>query len=635
MNKKTLTWIYSQSKTGDFGFVDVPGLEKWFYVFPFNKKDALDWDEVEAEIKVFKWKEEAVIKKIIKRSEKILIWEFEMWKSLKFWFVKLKDPAFRKDIFIPWKFIKKAKNTDIVWVIITKWEGKNPEGKIQHILWKSWEKWLEVEGFILESWFIEKFPESVEREVKNIHKNIKIHKNRQDLRKLFTFTIDWEDAKDLDDAISVKKQENWDYKLYVHIADVAHYIQENSELDKEAFERGTSVYLADRVIPMLPEKLSNDLCSLNPNTDKLTLTCEMLISSSWNLKETNIYESIINSDVRLTYKWVDEIIKWIWKYDEKLIQIIKNADSLKKIIARNKEISGVLNFDFPETKVILDEDKNVVEIKEYPRYDSNKTIEEFMIMANYAVSKQFSSYPFLYRIHEDPSWEGMEKLQKVLDLFGIKFKFKKFNTKEFSQLLELLDSPSPLKGEGARGWGYKPILEKIILRTLSKAIYSPENLWHFWLWIDFYSHFTSPIRRYPDLQIHRIIKEKINKKLDKKRINHYKDILKLVAIKCSDQEKKAERLEYKVRDYFIVDYYSDKVWEEFVWNITTIMKNWFFIALSDTSEGFVEIKKWESFEELQEYRDLSTWKKYILWEKVKIKLIEADMEKIRLNFALI
>ncbi len=426
MNKKTITWIYSQSKTGDFGFVDVEWLDKWFYVFPFNKKDALDGDEVLADIKIFKGKEEAVIRKIIKRTEKILIWEFEIWKNGNFWFVKLKDNSFRKDAFIPWKYIWKAKGWNIVWIQIIKWEGKNPEAKIINILWNKWDKWLDIEWFILESWFNEDFPYKVEKELEKINDKIleKELKNRKDFRDLFTFTIDWEDAKDLDDAISIEVIENWNYKLYVHIADVAEYIKEWSDLDKTAFKRWTSVYLSDRVIPMLPKKLSNDLCSLNPHTDKLTLTCEMLISKSWELKNTILHESIINSDFRLTYKWVDEIVEWKGDYDNDLIKIIKNADNLKKIISKNKEISWVLNFDFPETKVILDENKKVLEIKQYPRYKSNKMIEEFMIMANYAVSKKFSSYPFLYRIHEYPKGEDIEKLQKVLDLFSIKYKIK-------------------------------------------------------------------------------------------------------------------------------------------------------------------------------------------------------------------
>ena len=259
MDKKLIKWIYSQSKTGDFGFVDVPDITKGYYVFPFNKKDALDWDEVLAEVKLFRWKEEAVITKIVKRSQRTLIWEFIMWKTGKFWFVKLKDEAFKKDVFVPWKFIWKAVNDDIVWVKITAWEWKNPEWQIVDVLWKSWDKWLDVEWFIIEAWFTGKFSENIEKEVLKISDKISKEElnNRKDFRKLFTFTIDGEDAKDLDDAISVKTKENWDYKLYVHIADVAHYVSEWDILDKDAFSKATSVYLADRVLPMLHKKLSN------------------------------------------------------------------------------------------------------------------------------------------------------------------------------------------------------------------------------------------------------------------------------------------------------------------------------------------------------------------------------------------
>lgn len=643
--KNTVKWIYKQNTNWDFGFVDTEnnGVKKWYYVFAFNKLDALDWDEVLAEIKSFKWKDEAVILKVLKRTKKILVWEFSLSKDWNYWFVVVNDEAFKKDIFIPWKMSKEAKNEDIVWLKITKWEWKNPTWEIIKILWKKWDKKIDVEWFILEAWFKADFSFKLEKEANKIQYNWDL-KNRKDLRNLFTFTIDWEDAKDLDDAISIEKLENWNYKLFVHIADVCHYVTEKSNIDIEALERWISVYLADRVLPMLPKNLSNNLCSLNSNTDKLTLTCEMIIWKDWKLKSQKVYESVINSNFRLTYKFVEEIInsnknfeelyeeikefnkkEILKKEEENLLEKIKLSKELKIIIWKDKEKSWVLNFDFPETKLILDENYNVVEIKEYPRYESNKIIEEFMVMANEAVSREFSNIPFLYRIHDLPSEEDFNKLQTTLNIFWIKFVLKKWDTKDFSNLLDIISTIE-------EKWK-KMFLEKMVLRTLSKAIYTSENVGHFGLGLDFYSHFTSPIRRYPDLQIHRIIKEKLSWKLDKARIAYYKNILEDVALRSSEQERKAEKLEYKVRDYFIVKFYKSKVWEVFDWVITTMMPKWFFVQLPDTVEWFVELNFNYSFnDELQEFKNKKTWKTFRIWDELKIRLIEADEKLIRLNF---
>ncbi len=249
-----------------------------------------------------------------------------------------------------------------------------------------------------------------------------------------------------------------------------------------------------------------------------------------------------------------------------------------------------------------------------------------MISANESVSKYFSKFPFLYRIHEEPKEENLLSLQEKLNLFEVNFKFEKGDTKEFSKLLDLISSLDETK---------KSFIEKMILRTLSKAVYSKENFWHFGLWLSFYSHFTSPIRRYPDLQIHRIIKEKLNKKLNPKRLHHFENILDKVANYTSEKERKAEKLEYKVKDYFIVNYYLDKIWECFEWVITWVIPKWFFVWLEDTAEWFVEMISSDFREELQEHIDLKTWNKYRLWEKVKVKLIEADKNLLRLNFKII
>lgn len=634
-----IEWIYSRWKW-DFWFIDVEWISKWFFVFWMNKTWALDWDKVRAIIKIFNWKKEAVVLKVLERKLDLIVWEYR--DNGNFWFVVPRDKLVWSDIFVAWKNSLNAKSFDIVWVLVTSWIWKNPEWIIKEIIWKKWEKNIDLLSIIVEWWARLKFPENVLEYVNKIEKSFispsyraEEKGIRKDLSNLFTFTIDWEDAKDLDDAISIEKIGD-NYKLYVHIADVSNYIVEKSDLDIEAFKRATSIYLVDRVIPMLPEVLSNDLCSLNPNTIKLTLTCEMFLNTKWEIIDQKVYESIINSDFRLTYSDVDKILNSELKIDDKLffwqqiisvlLEKINLSWELKDKISIFKKNKWVLDFDFLETKIILNNNDEIIDIVNYPRYESNKIIEEFMISANESVSKHFSKLPFLYRIHEEPKTEDLLLLQERLNLFELDFKFKKGDTKEFQILLEKISKLEESK---------KMFLEKMVLRTLSKAIYSKVNLGHFGLWLNFYSHFTSPIRRYPDLQIHRIIKEKISWKLDNKRLIHYENILEKVSKHTSDKERKAEKLEYKVKDYFIVKYYKDKIWEEFDWIIMWVIPKWFFVWLSNTAEWFVEMTSSDFNDLLWQHTDFKTWKTHRLWDKIRVKLIEVDENLLRLNFEII
>ena len=656
--KEAIKGIYSQMQGKDFGFIDVPWEEKGHFVIDKNRNGAFDWDEVVAELKTYNGKPEAIILEVITRSVRTVVGEFQYSKKKsssweEFGFVVPQSGGFKSDIFITGSNFNGAKNKDIVSVEIISYLWKNPSWLVKEVLWKKGDKNIAVEWFISEAGFSTKFNDSI-LESKNKIKKVDSKEiwRRKDFRKLFTFTIDWEDAKDLDDAISIKKKENWTYKLYIHIADVAHYVEENSKLDKEAKKRWTSVYLADRVIPMLPEFLSNDLCSLNTWSDKLSLTCEVLISKEWKFVKSTVYESIIRSNYRMTYKEVDSIISWKikdWddlfcekKASENLVETLKLAEELRLKISASKEEQWVLNFDFPETKLILDENKKLLEIKEYPKYNSNKMIEEFMVMANEAVSRKFNSYPFLYRIHETPDEESVEKLKKLLTLFSIDFKFNNFDTKELGQLLKIINNNQDNFRKSKLTNGQIKFLEKSILRTLTKAIYSEENKGHFGLWLWFYSHFTSPIRRYPDLQIHRIIKEKLQEKLNKTRIIHYKEVLPKVAISSSEQERKAEKLEYKVRDYYICNYYLDKIGTKFSGVITTVLPYWVFVQLEDTSEWFLEFipKHWKGEwffynEEFMRFDNPGMWKQFNLWDEVSVILDEVDLELLRINFKLV
>lgn len=638
-NLETIIWIYSQAKDWQYWFVDVIDLPKGYFVHPKNKLTAMDWDTVEAFVKDFNWRQEAEIIRVLERKKWLIVWVYQQSKG-NFWFVIPKNENIKNDIFVASTNAFWARSGDIVWVEITKFTAKNPEWVIKEIISKKWNldrREEEILTIAVEMWAKITFPEEALNNLKNVSEKIeeKEFSKRKDLRKLFTFTIDWADAKDLDDAVSLEILENGDYLLYVSIADVSHYVAENSALDKEALERWTSIYLADRVIPMLPEKLSNNLCSLNPYTDKLALTCEIHIwAKTWHTVKSKVYESIINSDFRLTYEEVDKIVKneiksweelmFRWIASQKLIETINQADSLKNIILEHREKVWILNFDFPETYISFDDKWEPNWVKEYPKYDSNKLIEVFMVSANEAVAKQFSKIPFLYRIHEEPKNFDISDLEEKLRLFWVKFKFKDVTTLEFAQLLEKFKNLEETK---------KRFLEKMTLRTLTQAIYSNVNFWHFGLWLQFYSHFTSPIRRYPDLQIHRIIKEFLNGKFDEKRKSHYLDILPKVAKQSSERERLSEKLEYKVRDYFIVKYYKNKIWQEFDAVISGLISKWIFVALQDTAEWFVEIKNWNFDEKNQTMKVKS--KKYTLWQDLRVKLVNADEKLLRLDFEIV
>ncbi len=643
MEKKDniIIWKFYQAVNWPYWFIEVDWEDEHIFVFWKNKKNALDQDIVKAKIKHFKWKIEAEILEVVKRADRLIIWLFQKNKKWKYWFVKPFNPSIKNDIFIHEKYINNAKKSEIVAVRILNWWWKNPEWKIVEILWNEKDLNSIINWYILEYWFKINFPKKVindSRKIKNdIIDQIKIRKN---LRQMFTFTIDWEDAKDLDDAISIEKHWNW-YKLFVHIADVSHYVKSWTSIQNEAYLRWTSVYLPNKVLPMFPETISNNLCSLNPNTDKLTLTCEINLDKNWIVKNSKIYESVINSNYRLTYKEVQEIYDWLkkvweklmfgWKITDELINKIFISFELKNIISSLRKKQWILLFDFPETKIVLDENLKVIDFKPYPLYESNKVIEEFMILANESVSKKFSKIPFLYRIHEKPKYEDIEKLKKILNVFWIKFNFVNYDTKEFAELIDKLKYNEN-----------KVILEKIILRTLQKAIYSDKNVWHFWLWLQYYSHFTSPIRRYPDYQIHRLIKYKINSKLNPKLANLYKNKLENIAKHCSEQEIKAQKLEYKIRDFFMVQYYRDKIWEEFEWIVSWMIQIWLFVMLKNTAEWFVQLindkdkySDWEVDLDILKFKNSSKNIELTMWQVVKVKLIWIDEKALRLNFELI
>lgn len=621
------TWIYREGK-GDYGFVDeeIKWKKKGYYVHYNNKKNALDGDEVSFIVKIFKGKEEAEIEEIIKREKRVLVWKLQRTKNGYGFVVFENNPFFKQDIFIKEKNLLNALDGEKVAVLIDTWKGKNPEGKIIERLGTEESTKVDIISIAFEGGARVKFPIRVLDEAKDILNIWELKENKRvNLTSLFTFTIDGEDAKDLDDAISLKKLDNGNFKLFVHIADVTHYVKEKSFLDEEALKRATSIYLVDRVIPMLPSEISNGVCSLNPHEKKLTLTCEMDIDKHGKTIATRVYESIIQSDFRLSYKQVEKIRENNFQ-DKELWEILKEAYILKEIIANYRSKNGYLSFDFDEVFIEVDEKGNPVNIKKYEKFESHKVIEHFMISANEAIAKKFSNFPFLYRVHPDPQREDIENMIKQLSNYISLDK----NDTSIEKVIQ--------KAEGNN------FLSRLILRSLPKAIYSAKNEGHFGLGLEFYTHFTSPIRRYPDLQIHRIIKEKLTGNLSPSRIIHYKNILDQVADISSEKERQAEKIERRVNDLMKIKYMEDKIWQVFMGKISGMIPKGFFVELENTVEGFVDIlnldtkktkkSSWEFIENALMFKNAFSWEVFKFGDSVKIKLISVDTKLLRLDFEL-
>ncbi|MCD5374923.1 ribonuclease R [Candidatus Gracilibacteria bacterium] len=628
-----LVGIYKQGQ-GPFGFVDTfneeTGEKKGYFTHESKKGDAFEGDEVAFEVQHFRGKEEALITKVLKRSEHLVVGTLKVGKT--YAFVVSKNPLIKTDIFIPGKHIGGHSDGSQVAVQIIKWESKNPEGRIVESLGNLPKGREEIYKIAFEMGARKSFSPAVMDETKELNDYISQSdlKYRNDCRDLLTYTIDGAESKDLDDAISLEKTDSG-YILYVHIADVSHYVREDTPLDREARKRGTSIYLADQVIPMLPKEISNGLCSLHPGEDKLTLTCEMHISKSGIVTKSEVYNSVIISDYRLTYQEIDEFVSgdiksgddllFGEKVSEYLSENIQDLKSLTDVLSKNTENRGSLDFDFPETKIILDDQGNPTEYKKSIRYDSYKIIEECMVLANESVSKQFQKHPFLYRVHEDPDGEDVEKFTKMLETVipGTEI------PEDFPGILALLQSSEQLQ-----------YLQKLLLRSLSKARYSEKNLGHFGLALKFYSHFTSPIRRYPDLQIHRIIKEICKGKFSSERRGYYNEILPKVARRSSDTADRSEKMEYKVRDMLACKYMSDKIGKQFTANISGMIEKGFFVELPDTIEGFVDYGMTGlTYNPERMLLEDATGKELHFGSEVQVILIDIDTSRMRLEFELV
>lgn len=550
-----------------FGFLipDIEGIKDLF-IAKTNLMGSMNGDRVVA--KIIKEgrngkRTEGIIINIVERVNKNIVGIYEDNKS--FGFVLPEDKRIQNDIFISKKDRNGAKKGQIVMVEITRWpdgKRKNPEGKVVEILGRPGDKGIDIDIIIRKYNLPEDFPPSVLNSALDIEDFITEDeiKGRLDLRNIKMVTIDGEDAKDLDDAVSIERLENGNFKLGVHIADVTHYVKERSVIDKEAFKRATSVYLIDRVIPMLPKKLSNGICSLNPKVDRLTLSCIMEVNRQGKVVNHTIAQSVIKTNERMTYTDVTKILRdndaeLIERYKD-LVDDFKAMEELCKILRKKRLDRGAIDFDFEECKIILDEKGKPIDIKPYERAIANRMIEEFMLLANETVAEHMEKLkvPFVYRIHENPNAEKLEKFKAFIYNLGYNDITwgEEVNPKALQRVLD------KFKGENE-----ETIISTLLLRSMMQARYSPECAGHFGLAADYYCHFTSPIRRYPDLQIHRIIKEYLNKELTENRSKKLVSIVDSAAKQSSEMERVAQEAEREVDDLKKAEYMKDRIGEIF------------------------------------------------------------------------
>ena len=614
-----------------FGFVNI-GEEDEIYISKENTNNALNGDIVLVEILEEKnklKKAEGKIKRIIKHEKDTIVGTFQ--NNRNFGFVVPDDKNFGTDIFISKSNFGKARNGHKVLVEITKYpkNDKKAEGKIIEILGKPNEAGVDMLSLIKEYRLPSRFPEPVVKEAQKFGDKIeeKEIQKRIDNRKDIIFTIDGEDAKDLDDAVRVTKMENGNYRLDVHIADVSHYVKENSLLDNEALIRGTSIYMLGRVIPMLPRELSNGLCSLNAGQDRFTLSCSMEINKEGKVVSSEVYKGIINVKERMNYHDVQKILD---KSDTDVLErykpYIKDFETMAELatILKNRRMEqGYLNLDIPESKIDLDINGKVINIGKYETSFSNEIIEQFMLIANETIAEKFYwlQAPFIYRVHEDPDIDKVKELNKFLFNFGMNIKIsnEKVYPTEFSKILEQI-----------KGKEEEKVVSNLILRTLKVAKYESENKGHFGIASKYYCHFTSPIRRYPDLFIHRIISKYLDNNYDvpEKWIEDYMQKAEDRARESSEREKIATKVERESEDLKKAEYMEGKIGEEYEGIVSSVTQFGIFVELPNTVEGLIR------FDDLgDEYFIYDENRKRLIGERTNKTYQIGDKVKIRVKSA--
>lgn len=641
MSKEEIIGTYRKNQKG-FGFVKIEDQEDEIYISRENSKNALNGDTVSIKIIAEKEgdkKQEGKIVKIVRHEKDTVVGTFQ--KSRNFAFVVPDDKNFGTDIFISKANWGKARDKKKVLVQILKYpeKGKNAEGKVIEVLGGINEAGVDMLSLIKQYELPYKFPDEVVTEAKNYGDKIDPSDlpRRRDLRNDIIFTIDGEDAKDLDDAIHVEKLENGNYKLDVHIADVSHYVREKTELDKEAYLRGTSIYMLGRVIPMLPRELSNGICSLNACEDRYTLSCSMEITPKAKIVSSDIYKGVIRVTERMCYTDVQKILdrsdETVLKRYEKYISYFDLMAELANILKSKRKENGYLNLEIPESKIILDENGVAIDVKKYETYFANEIIEQFMLIANETVAEKFYwlQAPFIYRNHEAPDVDKVKELNKSLYNFGYKIKISKeeiIYPNEFAKILE------DIKGKDE-----EKVVSNIILRTLRVAKYEAENKGHFGIASKYYCHFTSPIRRYPDLFIHRIISKYLDNDylVNDFWIKKYEKRAEKRAENCSERERVATKVEREAEDIKKAEFMESKIGEEYEGIVSSVTNFGIFVELDNTVEGLIRYEKLgdEYFiynEEKRQAIGEHTGKVYQIGDKVKIRVANASKLMRQIDF---
>lgn len=625
-----------------FGFVEIEGQDEDIFIPESDTGTAMHQDKVRIIIRDDKKegkRQEGVVVKVLERGMPEIVGTYQLNRD--FGFVLSDNPKFSKDIFIPRKEAAGIKNGDKVIAVITDYGSgnKNPEGKIKENLGNIRTPGTDILAIVKSFGIPSEFPEKVMKQAQRVPDHVldADRDGRLDLRHLQTVTIDGEDAKDLDDAISLTKEGDI-YHLGVHIADVSNYVQYNSALDREALKRGTSVYLADRVVPMLPERLSNGICSLNQGEDRLALSCLMDINEKGKVVSHQIAETVINVDERMCYTDVKNILE---DTDE---EAKKRYDALIPMFFMMKELSGILrnsrhhrgsiDFDFPESKIILNAAGKAIDVKPYEANVATKIIEDFMLMANETVAQEYCTeeIPFVYRTHDNPDPEKVESLLTLLHNQGVKIQKAKeeITPKEIQQIIESIE-----------GLPNEAMISRLVLRSMKQAKYTTECSGHFGLAAKYYCHFTSPIRRYPDLQIHRIIKDNLRGRLMREgRTEHYAEILDEVARQSSVCERRADEAERESDKLKKAEYMSYHLGEEFEGIISGVTGWGLYVELPNTVEGLVHVNTLRDDyyvfdQESYELRGEMTKKVYKLGDKVRVRVADADKMLKTVDFELV
>lgn len=628
---RTLRGVYQAHPRG-FGFVTIEGETDDIFIPEKETNGALHGDTVEILLTASPEgkRKEGKIVKIAERGTAKIVGLYQVAKGKHYGFVIPDNQRFLQDIFVPEERAKGAVDGHKVVVELTSYGSDNakPEGKIVELLGHVNDPGVDIMSIVKSYDLPVEFPEKVMNQAERVPEEVSDADmaGRKDLREWVMVTIDGEDAKDLDDAVSLTRTEdgkNW--ILGVHIADVANYVQERSALDREALHRGTSVYLADRVIPMLPHRLSNGICSLNAGVDRLAMSCIMTVDAKGDVIDHEICESVICVNERMSYTSVKKILE---DHDEEettryidLVPMFEEMEQLAGILRNRRHQRGSIDFDFPESKIMLDEEGHPMEIRSYDRNVATKIIEDFMLLANETVAEEYywREIPFVYRVHETPDEDKIKKLAILINNFGYSLHIS--DEVRPGQIQKLLTK--------IQGTPQETMISRLALRSMKQARYTPENDGHFGLAARYYTHFTSPIRRYPDLQIHRIIKDDLRGRMNEKKMEHYQTILPEVTRQASETERRAEEAERETIRLKKAEYMEAHIGEVFEGVISGITNWGIYVELSNTIEGLVHVANmyddhYDYYEDRYEMVGEHTGKTYKLGETVYVRVIDAD-----------